>query len=116
MKFDAEVMSERNMRRATQLAAARVTEALRLVEKYQTDPAKEHRLAVHKCKACYYRAMIGGAAVTTKPCMSCGVDQTYGSTNTGVLCLACAKEHHLCTHCGGDLDMNTDRTTWPSAS
>lgn len=108
-------MTPRDMSFATAMAQSRVKEALRLAQKYQEDPHREHRLAEHKCKACYYRTVIAGAAITMQPCMCCGKEQMYSSTNTDVLCVPCAKTHALCKHCGGDVEMNSDRKDWPSA-
>lgn len=114
MKRDAKRMTPRDMRMATTMAAGRIHEALKLAQKYQEDPHREARLAVHTCKACFYRTSIAGAAMTMQPCMCCQQDQMYSSTNTDALCLTCAKENKLCKHCGGDVDLDTRRQDWPS--
>ena len=77
------------------------------------DARKNERLKRHECKACFYASRIGGAAMTTRPCMSCGSEEMYGSTATDVLCMDCATKHGLCKHCGGDLEMRTRRKDWP---
>ena len=40
-------------------------------------------------------------------------DVMYSSTNTDRLCMDCAKKHHLCKHCGGDISMRARRKDWP---
>ena len=83
----------------------------------QGDAERAKRLTAGLCRWCYYAAgRIGGAAMTTQPCASCGTDQLYSSTCTDVLCLSCADEHDLCKRCGGDRDTRTLRRKWPSFS
>lgn len=82
-------------------------------EEVTNDARKNERLKRHECKACFYASRIGGAAMTTRPCMSCGSEEMYGSTATDVLCMDCATKHGLCKHCGGDLEMRTRRKDWP---
>jgi ribosomal protein S27E len=106
-------MNIANMVRATETAKSKIASVVELAEKMIKDPQKAGRLAAQECKACHYSSRIGGCAMTTRPCMSCGEDQMYGSTNTDVLCLSCAKKHKLCKHCGGDLDIRTRRREWP---
>ena len=98
---------------ATELAAQRVKARLELAEEIKADARKPDRLKRHFCKSCFYSSMVGGAAMTNRPCMSCGIDQMYGSTNTDVLCMACASKNSLCKHCGGDLEMRVRRKVWP---
>lgn len=109
-------MTPANMANATRRAQAKVQGVLDLARELTTDPRKDERLAKGLCKACFYGPpRIAGAAMTSQPCMCCGADQMYGSTNTDVLCAPCAQENGLCKHCGGDLDMNADRAEWPTA-
>jgi hypothetical protein len=107
-------MNAANMLRATYTAKNRVDHVVDLAEKMTTDPDKGKRVKANVCRACYYSSAIGGAAITTRPCMCCAEDQTYGSTNTDVLCLTCAKKHRLCKHCGGDIDIRVRRREWPT--
>lgn len=98
---------------ATERAKARVKGWADLAEEVASDARKAERLKRHECKACFYSSRIGGAAMTTRSCMSCGSDEMYGSTATDVLCMVCATKHELCRHCGGDLEMRTRRKDWP---
>ena len=81
----------------------------------QTDPRKAERLKAQECIACFYRGRIGGATMTERPCGVCDKVQGYGSTATDALCLECAKQHDLCKHCGGDINMRV-RRKWPEVS
>jgi hypothetical protein len=82
----------------------------------ENDTERDKRLEKHECKCCFYvfRGRIGGAAMTEQNCALCHEPQMYGSTNTDVVCMACAKESHICKHCGGDLDMRERRRFWPA--
>jgi hypothetical protein len=80
----------------------------------EQDVDRQARLAKGFCVSCHYViGRIGGAAMTSQPCACCLAPQMYASTNTDALCLPCAKEHSLCKHCGGDLDMRERRRNWP---
>ena len=113
MKQRPIAMNKGNMIGATGRAKARVRSWMELADDVIKDTKKADRLKHHECKACFYSSRIGGAAMTTRPCMSCGSDEMYGSTATDVLCIACATKHELCRHCGGDLEMRTRRKDWP---
>lgn len=106
-------MNKGNMIGATERAKARVKGWADLADEVASDARKVERMKLHECKACFYSSRIGGAAMTTCPCMSCGSDEMYGSTATDVLCMSCATKHGLCRHCGGDLEMRTRRKDWP---
>lgn len=107
-------MTAATMARATLRATEKIQSVLDYAQQLETDPRREERLAKQFCKACFYGPpRVAGAAMTTQPCMCCGEDQQYGSTNTDVLCLDCAKAHDLCKHCGGDLALQLDRKDWP---
>lgn len=114
MERPAKPFTVASMVNATCLSAMYVDETLKRVTALQNDSEQEQRLRAHFCKSCFYvLSAIGGAAMTTQPCACCGKDQLYGSTYTDALCLDCAKEHTLCKHCGGDLDMRERRRKWP---
>ena len=112
-----EIMDEKHMRFATYHAKARETKWIELSNAIVQDTYKTERLNRHECKTCFYSTKflgrIGGAAITFRPCMSCGKSEYYPSTITDVLCLECAKKHKLCKHCGGDIKMNLKRKNWP---
>ena len=107
------LMNKGNMIAATYRAKDRVNDWIELVEKVTNDTDKAKRLERNWCKACHYSSHLGGCAMTTRPCMNCEKDVGYGSTNTDVLCLDCAKQLKLCKHCGGDLEMRIRRKEWP---
>ena len=109
-------MNKGSMIGATERAKARVKAWCDLAADATNDTRKAERLKRHECKACFYAGRIGGAAITSRKCMSCGSDEIYGSTATDVLCMACAVKHRLCKHCGGDLEMRTRRKEWPAAA
>lgn len=114
MHRNAPPMTAATMVEATQRAKAKIQSVLDYAHQLETDPQQEERVARQLCKACFYGPpRLGGAAVTSQPCMCCGEDQMYGSTNTDVLCENCAKDHGLCKHCGGDFEIRTDRKDWP---
>lgn len=113
MKRSAKEMNRRNLVSATRQSASRVRYILSLAKSIDEDARREERLGDQQCKACFYQDKIGGAAMTSQPCMCCGTDQLFTSTNTDALCLRCAREHALCKHCGGDIEMNTEREAWP---
>ncbi len=107
------IMNKGNMIGATERAKAHAGEWIRHAEEVTNDARKQERLSSHECKACFYSSRIGGAAMTSRPCMSCGSVEMYGSTNTDVLCRSCATQHELCKHCGGDLEIRTRRKECP---
>lgn len=109
-KFDRYLMVS-----ASSLAKARVEASIQLAQTLVRDERKEERLAKQECKACFYYTRVGGASMTTQPCACCGKDEVYASTNTDRLCKACAKEHSLCRHCAGDIDMRPLRRLWPES-
>lgn len=109
------VMSKATMVGATERAQQRIKAWLDLARSVETDARKSERLAQLECKACFYSSRMGGAAMTYRPCMSCGSNELYGSTNTDVLCTPCATAGDLCKHCGGDRELRARRKTWPAA-
>lgn len=84
------VMSKSLMISATERAQRRIKEWEEFSTAVLTDGRKEERLTRLECKACFYPGRVGGAAMTYRPCMSCGSRELYGSTNTDVLCAPCA--------------------------
>jgi hypothetical protein len=113
MKQRPMIMNIGNMSLATRRALGVVKHVTDMANAMATDPRQGERLKKHECRACFYSGRISGAAMTERDCMSCGGEQQYGSTATDALCLPCAKAHSLCKHCGGDLDMRTQRKHWP---
>lgn len=110
------IMSKANMVYATERAAARIAQTLEDAKNLGEDSDREARLKRQVCRACHYFRRMGGAAMTSQPCMCCGQDQMYGSTATDVLCKPCATDGKLCKQCGGDSETRTQRRIWPEAS
>jgi hypothetical protein len=74
------------------------------------DPEKTKRLESQLCVYCFYKeGGFAGQAFSTKKCEICEDPQTYSSTDTDDLCLACAKEHKLCKHCNSHIDLKIKR-------
>lgn len=114
MKQSAARMSKLLMVAATGNAHKRVQDAINRAAELTADTRSEHRKKQQQCRACYYFPTIAGQSITFRDCMCCGETQTYGSTNTDVLCMKCAVEHFLCRHCGGDIEMCRGRRHWPN--
>ncbi len=116
MNMKPQAMNIANMVYATERSKDRVKQFMDLAARITADSERSERKTKQECVACFYIVgRIGGAAITKRPCMSCGLDQMYGSTNTDVLCIECAHKHNLCKHCGGDVDMKVRRKNWPVA-
>lgn len=78
-----------------------VRKTLETAEAMAADTKSTARRAAQRCKSCFYDGpFLAGQAFTYRPCMCCGEVQTYSSTATDVLCMACAKAHELCKKCG----------------
>jgi len=69
------------------------------------DTNKEKRLKEQECKVCYTSSKIGGAALCSSQCGICQKTLHYSNTCIDILCKDCAKEHNLCKHCGGDIEL-----------
>lgn len=98
----------------TERAKRQVDSAIKRARSLEQDSDRDERLRRHLCKACHYFTKLAGQAITTQPCSCCGVQQTYASTDTDIVCAECAQEHEICKHCGGDREMRTDRRDWPT--
>lgn len=105
-------MTRSNLESWTYRTKERMDGIIDLAHKLETE--REQRLRECLCRMCYYGSRLGGAAINSEPCMCCGEVQTYGSTNTDALCLACAQETGLCKHCGGDRELRVQRRKWPT--
>ena len=115
MNIPARKLDTVAMVHATDQAAHYAAEVIRHADDIRNDPRKADREAKGECPACFYlTGRAGGASFTHQPCALCGVDQSFPSTCTDVLCLACANGHDLCRHCGGDRRMRVGRRKWPS--
>jgi hypothetical protein len=109
MKRDPRPITPKSVASATLISSSRVKSAMKLAEKLRDDPDRERRLASHRCLACFYFTGLAGQAFTQRDCGACGCSQTYPSTSTDALCMPCAQDRFLCKHCGGDLELRTDR-------
>ena len=106
------------MIRNTSQSLKQVEHILELAGKFAMDMQKTDRTGEknNKCICCFYSSRIAGAAITISHCGICGEKLMAGSTDTNRLCLACAKEHDLCEHCGGDVNLKPNRKKWPQNS
>lgn len=107
------IEKQMDMRFATEMSGRRVRGWLQQAELVTLDQLSKKRREQQECKACYYGPKMGGQAITESECSCCGTTMTFASTNTDILCLSCAKDHRLCKHCGGDINMNSRRREWP---
>lgn len=92
---------------ATYTTKAHMDHYLETAEKLQSDPEREKRESACICKWCFYMSSVG--VDWTRPCIVCGVEMPLTRDK---VCLMCAKEHHLCVKCGGDLDLRIKRRKW----
>jgi hypothetical protein len=110
-KLDAEAI-----RFKTTMARDYATEVEEAVDAYRGDAERAAREARGECKTCFYlrRSRFGGAAMTDWSCGLCAVTSMHRNTSVPTVCLSCAKEHQLCSYCGGDVNTDTHRTTFPT--
>jgi hypothetical protein len=113
VKAKQAMMNKANMYGWTEQAKVWCKNLFDLTYDVANDNRQEDREKKQECKACFYSSRFGGSAMVTQPCMCCGKDVMYSSTNTDRLCMYCAKKHQLCKHCGGDISMRARRKDWP---
>lgn len=95
---------------STFYAKKRIADTIKLANKFTNDPDRITRLEKSECPVCYYiDARIGGAMMTTVQCALCDEIMQFPSTNTDILCDACAKRTGLCKHCGADVNVKNRR-------
>lgn len=118
MKAAKRALDPHAIRWATGFAIRVAREQVDAVHAFEADSESTLRLAKCECKTCFYlrRSRVGGAAMTTWYCGVCGREGLHGSTATPRACIDCAKEHSLCSHCGGDLEMRDKRRKFPPLS
>lgn len=111
MNREKATIDQRSVEFATDIAIERARDCIAGALGYTTDNNRSARRASLECKTCYYiyTSRIGGAAMTTRPCGICSVEQLYSSTNTDKICLNCAKNYSLCKYCGADLELRPRR-------
>lgn len=111
--LDARISATDESPASANISARRVAEGLRT--RVIDDADRDRRLELQVCVRCHYTPRVAGAAITIEPCALCGIDQTYASTSTALLCAPCAATNDLCRHCGGDMDGDLSRTLYPSS-
>lgn len=114
-KLDSNVMSKANHD-----ADRRCKEVLELAFVIIDDIDSTNRLKAQYCQACFYLKQsnlgVADATVTEVECGLCDTIETYEDTNTDVICMECASDHSLCKKCGGDINMDRLRESWPAAT
>lgn len=105
-------MKTKDMVFSTLIAQKRVNQWIKTAENVLKDTQQEKRLAAHQCKACFYGTSVSGRAMTAHSCGACGKEEVFPNTDFHALCMECAKKDALCKRCGGDLEMNLERS-WP---
>lgn len=110
------LLDEWKMRFATSGARQTVDSTRTALAELDQDTRAEERAKALECKRCFYlrRSRLAGQAFTDWFCGLCGSREVWGCTHTPKVCKTCAKEHKLCTECGGDLDMRDQRRKWPT--
>lgn len=100
----------------TSMAIANAEEACAVVHDFEADADRERRLDVHECRRCFYLmcGRVAGQASTNWRCGVCGAERTHANTATPAACGTCAREHRLCTYCGGDIEMRRGRRKFPT--
>jgi hypothetical protein len=106
MEFSAAKIDLHSINASTYFAKQRTSNILRRAEQIREDSERDKRLVDQECKACYYSgSMVGGQALSSRPCGICGTVMNFSSTCTDAICLDCARKHNLCKCCGGDIEM-----------
>lgn len=76
----------------------------RIADQMARDPDKVRRQALHRCRPCYYRPVVGGAALTPYICPVCHQERVSAMTVIPALCETCADAQGVCRRCGQALD------------
>lgn len=86
-------------------------ELLENVKRYLDDSDRKKRLLDCLCKHCYYLRgeVFACSAMTYSPCVSCGREMGFGSTDTDDLCYSCAEKYKVCRQCLADIDLKKRR-------
>lgn len=108
-------LTPRDAQFRTSMSRRRGQEAVASVRSFESDDKIDQRMKAMECRACFYlSSRIGGQAFSEWTCGVCASDQMHSSTATPRVCSDCAREHSLCTYCGGDLEMRERRRNWPT--
>lgn len=100
-----------DVRSATHFASQHLEDWIARAALAYSDLDRATRTERHECRWCYYglSTRMGGAAMTTKACGSCGTAMTFPSTNTDRVCKPCGQELGICVHCGADIHLRDRR-------
>lgn len=95
---------------ATYEANAHARTVKKRLESFEKDSDAAARMREHECRTCWYLygATIAMQAFTQRDCDICGEEQTYSSSDTRPICLACAVRNKLCRACCGRVSMKRD--------
>jgi len=107
---------ETDYKLATDRANTSAAGILDRAKRLQEDPQRAERLAEQECRSCFYLARGGMVqpGFTKSDCVCCSKTMEFSTTRADRTCMPCAHEHQLCKRCGGDIEMNKDRTHYPS--
>lgn len=106
IKRREKMLSKEEINSNTRMSVSWMKHILKKAEAVELDIKKEQRLIAQNCKTCFYiNDRIGGQAFTKSYCIVCGKEIVNASTSVDKVCEECSKEHGLCRHCGGSLDM-----------
>jgi hypothetical protein len=75
---------------------------IRKINKFNTDPFLDIRLADQECKSCYYilNDRISLHVFTDYNCRNCGLKSSWHNSQTPKYCSGCSDEHGTCKRCG----------------
>ncbi len=75
------------------------------LERYDTDPYKDSRLQMQKCRFCMYLDnRIALQAFTEFTCKNCNKSFMHHNSNIDEFCKECADELNVCVSCGAKME------------
>jgi hypothetical protein len=89
----------------TAMNKSKVKSAIKLAAQLVQDPQKTLRAKKNYCLVCWYMPRIVMHAFTAVDCESCKAKVTFVNSFTDKFCMPCAREHQLCAHCGGEVEL-----------
>lgn len=113
MKAPIDRLTKERVQSKTRFTRNRVIDYIAAGQQMDDDPEKLKRRREQLCRWCHYAASrIAGQAFTDRQCGICEKEMTFSTTDTDVVCPACATKHELCKHCGADQELRPQRKTF----